>query len=54
MPHTSEITRLIEIMARLRDPVSGCPWDQVQTFHDHRPTRSRKPHEVAEAEAGDP
>lgn len=24
--------RLIEIMARLRDPDGGCPWDLEQTF----------------------
>ena len=27
----SEIERLIEVVARLRDPEKGCPWDSVQT-----------------------
>ena len=26
------IDRLLEIMARLRDPETGCPWDRKQTF----------------------
>lgn len=27
----SELNRLIEVVARLRSPVNGCPWDSVQT-----------------------
>ncbi len=27
----SEIDRLIRVVAKLRDPVNGCPWDSVQT-----------------------
>jgi ATP diphosphatase len=30
--HASGIQRLLAIMARLRDPQGGCPWDQQQTF----------------------
>ena len=26
------LPRLLEIMARLRDPATGCPWDIEQTF----------------------
>ena len=26
------ITKLLSIMARLRDPDGGCPWDLKQTF----------------------
>src|SRR3712207_3033441 len=26
------LLRLLATMARLRDPVAGCPWDQVQNF----------------------
>ena len=26
------MARLLAIMARLRDPQDGCPWDQAQTF----------------------
>lgn len=32
MTETTELRRLIEIMARLRGP-GGCPWDQEQTHH---------------------
>ena len=28
----SEMQRLLEIMAQLRDPESGCPWDVKQTM----------------------
>ena len=28
----SQITRLLNIMKRLRDPETGCPWDKEQTF----------------------
>ena len=38
-----DIARLIEIMAALRTPGSGCPWDLEQTFRPSRPIRSRKP-----------
>ena len=27
-----DIAELLEIMARLRQPVDGCPWDVAQTF----------------------
>ena len=27
-----EISRLLEIMKRLRDPKDGCPWDIEQTY----------------------
>ncbi|MFW2373887.1 MAG: nucleoside triphosphate pyrophosphohydrolase, partial [Gammaproteobacteria bacterium] len=27
------MTKLLEIMASLRNPESGCPWDIKQTFH---------------------
>ena len=27
MQPSSDIRRLIDIMAALRDPISGCPWD---------------------------
>jgi ATP diphosphatase len=32
MQPSGDIRRLIEIMAALRDPVDGCPWDVEQTF----------------------
>ncbi|MFT6330975.1 MAG: ATP diphosphatase, partial [Bermanella sp.] len=27
-----QLTRLLEIMQQLRDPETGCPWDQQQNF----------------------
>ncbi len=27
-----DLARLAQIMARLRDPVDGCPWDLAQSF----------------------
>jgi len=48
-----EMTRLLEIMARLRDPVDGCPWDQVQTNRTIAPYTIEEAYEVAEAIAED-
>jgi nucleoside triphosphate diphosphatase len=54
MPDQPELCRLIDIMARLRAPVSGCPWDQVQTFATIAPYTIEEAYEVAEAaETGD-
>ena len=47
--HPSAITRLIDIMARLRDPKSGCPWDIEQTFESIAPYTIEEAYEVAEA-----
>lgn len=41
--------RLVEIMARLRDPASGCPWDLEQTFATIAPYTLEEAHEVADA-----
>lgn len=50
-----EMTRLLDIMARLRDPVAGCPWDKVQDFRTIAPYTIEEAYEVAEAcEAGEP
>ncbi|HEY5210472.1 MAG TPA: nucleoside triphosphate pyrophosphohydrolase [Stellaceae bacterium] len=47
--------RLLDIMARLRDPERGCPWDKVQNFRTIAPYTIEEAYEVAEAcEAGDP
>jgi ATP diphosphatase len=43
------IDRLREIMRRLRDPVSGCPWDVAQTFATIAPYTVEEAHEVADA-----
>jgi len=43
------LPRLVEIMARLRDPQGGCPWDLVQTFDTIAPYTLEEAHEVADA-----
>ncbi len=45
----TSIQRLIAIMARLRDPETGCPWDIEQTFHSIASYTIEEAHEVAEA-----
>jgi ATP diphosphatase len=40
---------LLEIMARLRDPASGCPWDIEQTFATIAPYTIEEAYEVADA-----
>lgn len=47
--------RLLSIMARLRDPQKGCPWDLEQDFRSLAPHTLEEAYEVAEAlESGDP
>lgn len=41
--------RLLEIMRRLRDPVTGCPWDIEQDFATITPYTIEEAHEVADA-----
>jgi nucleoside triphosphate diphosphatase len=53
MTPSRDISRLIEIMAALRDPVSGCPWDKEQTFATIAPYTVEEAHEVADAIARD-
>jgi len=43
------LERLREIMRRLRDPVSGCEWDTVQTFETIAPYTIEEAYEVADA-----
>jgi ATP diphosphatase len=43
------ISRLVSIMARLRDPVEGCEWDRVQTFATIAPYTIEEAYEVADA-----
>jgi len=48
------VDELLAIMARLRDPVSGCPWDLEQTFATIAPYTLEEAYEVADAiERGD-
>lgn len=50
----SEIERLLGIMARLRDPEHGCPWDREQSFKTIAPYTVEEAYEVADAiERGD-
>jgi ATP diphosphatase len=49
------MTALLELMARLRNPDNGCPWDQKQTFATIAPYTIEEAYEVADAiERGDP
>ena len=49
-----ELKRLIEVVARLRDPVKGCPWDSVQTNMSIRKYLIEEAGEYLDAlEAGD-
>ena len=41
--------RLLDIMARLRDPNGGCPWDVEQTFRTIAPYTIEEAYEVADA-----
>ena len=43
------MTRLVAIMARLRDPDGGCPWDIEQTFRTIAPYTIEEAYEVADA-----
>lgn len=43
------IDRLLSIMARLRDPATGCPWDIEQTFATIAPYTLEEAYEVADA-----
>jgi len=49
------IARLLDIMRRLRDPQTGCPWDRAQDFGTIAPYTIEEAYEVAEAIAhGEP
>ena len=44
-----EISRLLEIMKRLRDPKDGCPWDIEQTYETIAPYTIEEAYEVSDA-----
>lgn len=44
-----DISRLVEIMAALRTPKTGCPWDLEQTFETIAPYTIEEAYEVADA-----
>jgi nucleoside triphosphate diphosphatase len=48
------VAALLELMARLRDPEHGCPWDREQSFATIAPYTIEEAYEVADAiEHGD-
>jgi nucleoside triphosphate diphosphatase len=49
MDPSRDISRLLEIMAALRTPGSGCPWDLEQTFETIAPYTIEEAYEVADA-----
>src|SRR4051794_20846813 len=49
MTPSRDIFRLLEIMARLRTPGSGCPWDLEQNFATIAPYTIEEAYEVADA-----
>lgn len=49
MTPTRDIAGLIEIMAQLRTPVTGCPWDVEQTFASIAPYTIEEAYEVVDA-----
>lgn len=49
MTPSRDIGRLIEIMAALRTPKTGCPWDLVQDFSTIAPYTIEEAYEVADA-----
>ncbi len=53
MTDASAINALLEVMRRLRDPETGCPWDKEQTFATIAPYTVEESYEVADAIARD-
>ncbi|MEE1876406.1 nucleoside triphosphate pyrophosphohydrolase [Altererythrobacter litoralis] len=48
-PYQHQISRLLRIMARLRDPENGCEWDLAQDFSTIAPYTIEEAYEVADA-----
>jgi len=48
MNNSSDISRLLDIMAALRTPVTGCPWDLEQNFSTIAPYTIEEAYEVAD------
>ncbi len=44
-----DLARLVDLIARLRDPVCGCPWDRAQDHASLRPYAVEEAHEVVAA-----
>ena len=47
--HQDPLRRLEDLVARLRDPTDGCPWDLEQTHQSLTPYVLEEAHEVADA-----
>ncbi|MEL0253328.1 MAG: MazG nucleotide pyrophosphohydrolase domain-containing protein, partial [Novosphingobium sp.] len=52
-PDMSNLSRLLAIMARLRDTSRGCEWDCAQTFRTIAPYTIEEAYEVDDAIARD-
>ena len=48
-----DLTPLVDVMRRLRDPLSGCPWDKEQSFQSIAPYTIEEAYEVADAIAAE-
>lgn len=48
-PNPTDIAALLEVMAALRAPVTGCPWDLEQTFATIAPYTIEEAYEVSDA-----
>jgi nucleoside triphosphate diphosphatase len=48
-PGSTALTDLLALMAKLRDPVGGCPWDREQTFQTIAPYTLEEAYEVVDA-----
>jgi len=53
MRQSPDIFRLLAVMAALRDPETGCPWDRTQDFSTIAPYTIEEAYEVADAIARD-
>lgn len=49
MTPSRDISRLLDIMAALRTPKTGCPWDMAQNFSTIAPYTLEEAYEVADA-----
>jgi len=48
-PKTHDLDDLLAVMARLRDPDTGCPWDVKQSFETIAPYTIEEAYEVGRA-----
>ncbi|MEC8939904.1 MAG: MazG nucleotide pyrophosphohydrolase domain-containing protein, partial [SAR324 cluster bacterium] len=49
MKKTTPVENLLNVMARLRHPIEGCPWDREQTFTSVAPYTIEEAYEVSDA-----